>query len=127
MRREIQPFGPVLMHRFPKEASEACSTYQQQSALDSRLLGSSCLYRAASLKHLIHGCMICCSSILVGVDDLRAIKDEEASLHTGTHLWKGSHLSQCMTLYFSNQAPRLPQVKRPPWRLYRMSLAHSPS
>ena len=34
--REIQPFGPVLMRRFPKEASEACSTCQQQSALDCR-------------------------------------------------------------------------------------------
>ena len=86
VRREIQPSGPVLMHRFPKEASEACSTCQQKSALDSRTSGSSCLYTAASLKHLLHGCMICCSGILVGVDDLRAVKDEEASLHTGSHL-----------------------------------------
>ena len=122
----IQPFGPVLMHSFPKEASEACSTCQQQSALDSRLLGSSCLYTAASIKHLIHGCMICCSSILVGVKDLRAVKDEEASLHTGTHLRKVPHLSQCMTRCSSIKSG-LQQVKRSPWTLLRMSLVHSPS
>ena len=34
----------------------------------------------ASLKHLIHGRMICCPCILMGVDDLRPIKDKEPAL-----------------------------------------------
>lgn len=40
----------------------------------------------AGLKHLVHGCMVCCSRILVGIDDLSPIKDKESALQVPQQL-----------------------------------------
>ena len=77
----IQPNGSAQGADFPQKRQRPTAPALSTLLQHAKLLYVSIQARSppdatASLQHLVHGCMVCCPSILVGIDDLRPVKDE---------------------------------------------------